>query len=655
MKKRIISLFTTMLMVFGLISVMPTVDVYATQNRAANFSKSFTITGNGADDIINVARAQLGKTGSALGYSEQWCADFVGDCAALANQSSAIPRNGYCPSLQTAILNAGGSQVSINSAKKGDIAFYGSGGADHVEIVYANNNGRISTIGGNSGSGSSLYSRMVRDHSSQTMTITKVFRPNYKIAYSSPPSNLSITTNQQCYSVGESVTFSFTSSNETELYIPIDYNGKRTDFINVTGRTTYTCSFDKPGVYGFFLYGKNLYGESSTVNDYKQIRVYDSSPKDLSISTNKKIYYLNEEVNFKFISNNTDELYLPIDINGKRKYFIDVNGKTSYKTSFGTTGQYGYFLYGKNCVGESSSDYYTYYVFNKPNLGNEFYAKIRVKEQSQYLLTNVSDDLILLLENNDKGLEQTFKFKLNSDGSYRITSLSTGNAIDLEDYKDVDWGNVALHKYANTTNQNWNIYELEKNVYSFKPQCSNTRVLDVPYEKFENGASIKLHEFLGSAAQKFTIEKVSCPHKYVESVVSPTETSQGYTEYKCSVCGDTYKDNFVDPIKAPEVKLMLQKSVDGKYGRFILQVKIEDMVKADTVSYSITANGKTATTNLNSFYSSYKLGSQLNKAPEGYGYVISEAMYGVKTGDSITVSLNLNNFNTPYNKTITVK
>ncbi len=30
--------------------------------------------------------------------------------------------------------------------EKGDIAFYGTNGADHVEIVYANNGGRISTI-----------------------------------------------------------------------------------------------------------------------------------------------------------------------------------------------------------------------------------------------------------------------------------------------------------------------------------------------------------------------------------------------------------------------------------------------------------------------------------------------------------------------------
>lgn len=156
------------------------ISVYATQNRVSNYSRSFSLCGNGADDIVSVAMAQIGKTGSQLGYSEEWCADFVSDCAELANQATVIPRNGYCPNLQNAILNAGGYQVSVSSAQKGDIAFYGTNGASHVEIIYANSNGRISSIGGNSGSASNCYSRSVRNHTYQTMTITKILRPNYR-------------------------------------------------------------------------------------------------------------------------------------------------------------------------------------------------------------------------------------------------------------------------------------------------------------------------------------------------------------------------------------------------------------------------------------------------------------------------------------------
>ena len=36
-------------------------------------------------------------------------------------------------------------------------------------------------------------------------------------------------------------------------------------------------------------------------------------------------------------------------------------------------------------------------------------------------------------------------------------------------------------------------------------------------------------------------------HQYTDTVVSPTETEQGYTEHKCSVCGDSYRDNYTEP------------------------------------------------------------------------------------------------------------
>lgn len=40
-------------------------------------SQSYTLTGQGADDIVSVARTQLGRTGRELGYSYEWCACFV--------------------------------------------------------------------------------------------------------------------------------------------------------------------------------------------------------------------------------------------------------------------------------------------------------------------------------------------------------------------------------------------------------------------------------------------------------------------------------------------------------------------------------------------------------------------------------------------------
>lgn len=161
----------------------------ATQSKSGNFNSNYTLTGVGATDIVNIALAQEGETGSQLGYTEQWCADFVSDCAKLAGQSSAVPANGGTTALKNAIINAGGS-VTTSSPKAGDICFIdwgGDGGIDHVEIVYNVVSGKVYTIGGNSGHPSgtnNLYTRYVYKHAPLSSSyIVSIVRPNYSTVH----------------------------------------------------------------------------------------------------------------------------------------------------------------------------------------------------------------------------------------------------------------------------------------------------------------------------------------------------------------------------------------------------------------------------------------------------------------------------------------
>ena len=83
------------------------------------------------------------------------------------------------------------------------------------------------------------------------------------------------------YKKGETVDFTFTSEYAKELYIPLDYEGKRYDFIDVSGMNSYSIKFDNVGTYGYFLFGRNKFGETSTVEDYKQFIVYDEGDVNL--------------------------------------------------------------------------------------------------------------------------------------------------------------------------------------------------------------------------------------------------------------------------------------------------------------------------------------------------------------------------------------
>ncbi len=162
----------------------------ATQERTAYFSKNYTLTGNKANDVVAVAKAQVGKTGSQLKYTENWCADFATDCARLAT-ASAIPytyaNRGSCMALYNYMINScGATTVSPANAKKGDLVFYDWSGnknvnnIHHVAIVESVSNGKINIIGGNQGNDNLNLAKVSRtSYATNNKNICKVVRPKY--------------------------------------------------------------------------------------------------------------------------------------------------------------------------------------------------------------------------------------------------------------------------------------------------------------------------------------------------------------------------------------------------------------------------------------------------------------------------------------------
>ncbi|MBQ6520814.1 MAG: metallophosphoesterase [Anaerolineaceae bacterium] len=100
-------------------------DIYT--DDIDKYNHNFTLSGKGAYDIADVAAAQIGMEGSALGYQDlEWDAAFVIDCAALAGQSLAIP---FVPGitndigwLLSYIIYNGGYEVP--EPQTGDLVFY---------------------------------------------------------------------------------------------------------------------------------------------------------------------------------------------------------------------------------------------------------------------------------------------------------------------------------------------------------------------------------------------------------------------------------------------------------------------------------------------------------------------------------------------------
>ncbi|MBO4432236.1 MAG: fibronectin type III domain-containing protein [Clostridia bacterium] len=183
MKRTIKKLLATLLAVvmsFALTVNDFMVDANQSVAHAGGFNTDYILTGDGASDVVLVASKQVNKTQEELGYTEGWCDNFISDCAILANQANAIPQGDAVSDFYNKLISAGGREVTKSEAIAGDIWFGQYGGNNafaHTEIIYANNNGVISSYGGNGKTKEGVH--LVKDHSKCGANIFKVVRPNY--------------------------------------------------------------------------------------------------------------------------------------------------------------------------------------------------------------------------------------------------------------------------------------------------------------------------------------------------------------------------------------------------------------------------------------------------------------------------------------------
>lgn len=124
--------------VLFLVSVMIILSAFSSYaNCTLKLVKPSSLSGNQALDLVAVAKANLSKTGSELGATEHWCADFIYNCARLAGiGEDIIPTSGRVSTLHDALIACGGKEVTTPQA--GDIVFYGpSHAAIMADSLYA--------------------------------------------------------------------------------------------------------------------------------------------------------------------------------------------------------------------------------------------------------------------------------------------------------------------------------------------------------------------------------------------------------------------------------------------------------------------------------------------------------------------------------------
>lgn len=242
--KALLSLFMITLVSLMCVGSMPV--------AAKTFSKKYTLTGNQAQDITAVVRAQKGRTKAQIGYTGAWCAAFVLDCAKLANiPETVIPYNydggKNCENLYNRLIKKCNAQkVTKKNAKPGDIVFYYcSACKKYVHVGFYDGKGYC--IEGNvyyKGKSQVLkYSGKYTDGSKHTVAsgkIKQVFvHPNYKKSMSDCKVKLSVTS--MTYSGKTRTPAIKVTYGNTTLKNNIDYTFTAANNINA-GTATLTVS-----------------------------------------------------------------------------------------------------------------------------------------------------------------------------------------------------------------------------------------------------------------------------------------------------------------------------------------------------------------------------------------------------------------------------
>lgn len=191
----------------------------------------------------------------------------------------------------------------------------------------------------------------------------------------STPYNISISANTYSVGVGDTVTFNYSIAGATSKSIGIDRAGgsryKTIVLSDDSGSVSYT--FTEPGLYCCITEGKNAKGYNCCDGVY--IRVIDTVPQNISISSNYSSVAVGDTVTFKYSITGATDKCIGIDHAGGSRYKTilvpDDSGTVSY--SFTEPGLYCCITEGINAKGYNCCDGVYINVFD-PNFNINFNA-----------------------------------------------------------------------------------------------------------------------------------------------------------------------------------------------------------------------------------------------------------------------------------------
>ena len=561
-KKTIIKIVMLTVLTLVLETFLPS-TVFALQDRTYNFSKPM-LTGIGATDMVQIAQSQNNRNQNEMGYTEAWCADFVSDCARIAGQSKAIQPNGVVTDMYEAVIRAGG--YVVNTAQSGDLVFYKNTALNrwmHVGIMIDTN----TAISGNYWMNN--VSRVTTHECNQywdeyeNRCIPVFVRPNYSNIDNSKMTTPTIKTDKQVYKTDSTVHISWEkTSRDTDFYqywlIVKNESTKKEVYGGDAGSTGnvdknyYDIKLTDEGEYKITVYSvPHNDKETRQAVATSTIKVGDLGQMTTpTIRLDQKVYQPNNTIHITW-------------------------DKTSVNTDF-----YQYWLIIRNS--ETKEEIYGGDAGSTGDVDKNYYD-LTINKAGMYEITLYS------VPYNDKETRQKSATALFAVGkcshkyTSEVTTLATCAKTGIRTYTCSVCGDSYTETIAKITTHSYGSWTTTKTA-----TCT------------EEGTETRTCSICGSTETRMIAKKT---HVYTTKVIQSTYDAEGYTLHICSVCGDSYKDNYT-----AKLALMGDVTGDGKINtrdlnRLYAHVNGTNLLAGYEFDCGdVTGDGKINTRDLNRLY-----------------------------------------------------
>ncbi len=474
--KRKLKQLLVMLIVVGMLLPMFSIEANAMSYSGSSSYKSgkyysrltsLSLTGDQRTDIVNIARSQVGyqegssssqlsgttyggknytEYGRWYGLQDMWCAMFVSWCADVAGVStSVVPKHCFTPSGLQWFKDRGRA-YSRSTVAKGN---YTPKAGDIIYFKSSRNNNTTNHVG------------IVTKYSNGTV---------YTIEGNTSSATISTNGGAVCEK-------SYSISNTYIVYI-----------CSPAYKTTYSSSSSSSS--------STSNNSSSWLSGAAKDMVFDAEYYAARYPDLRAAYGTDKTKLFEhFLSYGIKEGRIASPI-FSIQYYVENN--SDLKSAFGTDYVAAMKHFVSNGINEAR-------VTAPPvNLGAKFQARIGFPTAG--LNFSLSDTNVITYTPSDKPA-QVWTFERHPSGAYRIINTKNGYSLATEAYNSES--NVVIAEYKDSRKQLWYIYEKGDGRYMFRSMGSSGCVIDVYGGLTEPLTNVWLYNSNGSAAQQFSIDKLS--------------------------------------------------------------------------------------------------------------------------------------------------